>query len=102
MRRQTKKTNIPEITRLAVARRDGGKCVICGNPNAEPNAHIVPRSRGGLGVPENIITLCADCHYKFDQTPLRSIYKELIAEYMEQRYTGWNENELVYRRDKDA
>ena len=40
-----------------VLERDG-RCVICGANDGQPVAHIVARSHGGLGIPENIVTLC--------------------------------------------
>lgn len=49
--------------------RDGRKCqariadgTVCGEPRWIHHHHIIPRSRGGLDVPENIITLCASHH----------------------------------------
>ena len=38
-----------------------GRCACCGRP-IEHFHHIVPRSKGGSDVPENIIGLCKDCH----------------------------------------
>lgn len=38
-----------------------GRCACCGR-TIEHYHHIVPRSKGGSDVPENIIGLCKDCH----------------------------------------
>ena len=38
-----------------------GRCACCGRP-IEHFHHIVPRSKCGSDVPENIIGLCKDCH----------------------------------------
>lgn len=44
--------------------RDGFKCRHCGaNQNLHVH-HIVPRSKGGKNHPDNLITLCFDCHSK--------------------------------------
>ena len=40
-----------------------GRCACCGRP-IEHFHHIVPRSKGGSDVPENIVGLCKDCHDK--------------------------------------
>ena len=31
-----------------------------------PNAHYISRAHGGLGIEENIVTLCLDCHNNYD------------------------------------
>lgn len=40
------------------------ECQICGKtvPNSLETHHIVPRRFGGSDQPENLVTLCADCH----------------------------------------
>jgi hypothetical protein len=48
--------------------RDGHKCRICGaSSRKDPNVrlevhHIIRRADGGTDVPENVVTLCHDCH----------------------------------------
>lgn len=97
MRKQTKATNIPKNVKDAVARRDGGRCIICGRYGA-PNAHFISRGQGGLGIEENIVTLCEECHRRYDQTAERRIYRDMIADYLRQKYIGWDETKLVYRK----
>ena len=59
--------DISQKVKAAVWERDGGCCVICGRRDtAAPNAHYIRRSRGGLGIAENIVTLCAECHRRQD------------------------------------
>ena len=48
--------------------RDGEKCRICGKSSFKDNAnlevhHIIQRAYGGTDVPENVVTLCEDCHH---------------------------------------
>ena len=46
--------------------RDGYTCQKCGKSNVVLNAHhIIFRSKGGSDRPDNLITLCEDCHQKF-------------------------------------
>jgi 5-methylcytosine-specific restriction endonuclease McrA len=55
------------LTRRAVFARDGGRCVYCGGP-ANSVDHVVPRSRGGRHVWENVVAACRKCnHIKGDR-----------------------------------
>ena len=92
--------NIPRRVKAAVWERDGGECVICHSSNAAPNAHLIRRSRGGLGVEQNILTLCGKCHDKYDsgrQDETDELYCWLKA-YLMSQYPGWNEKRLVYNK----
>ena len=47
--------------------RDGYKCRVCGNSKYKDGAklevhHIIRKADGGTDVPENVVTLCEDCH----------------------------------------
>lgn len=52
---------IPEPVRAAVYRRDRGKCVRCGNRQGLDFEFIVPPSKGGTSVVENVQLLCTRC-----------------------------------------
>ena len=55
------------LTRKAVFARDGGRCVYCGAA-ATSLDHVVPRSRGGEHVWENVVSACGRCnHVKADR-----------------------------------
>jgi 5-methylcytosine-specific restriction endonuclease McrA len=54
-----------KITRKAVLARDAYKCQYCGREAAGMTVdHVIPRSRGGLSVWENIVASCAPCNRK--------------------------------------
>ena len=102
MSKMSKACAIPRKVKEAVWERDGGCCILCGNPHASPNAHIVPRSRGGMGIEQNIVTLCPDCHRAFDQgTDRRKLYQQ-VSQYMAEIYPGWNPQNLIYRKWENA
>ena len=61
-----------------------------------PNAHYISRSRGGLGIPEDIVTLCDRCHFEFDHGKTTEIYQKQIKEYLEKQYENWPSINLVY------
>jgi hypothetical protein len=55
---------IPEDVRIAVWRRDGGKCARCGSREKLEYDHIVPVSKGGSNTARNIELLCESCNRK--------------------------------------
>lgn len=99
--KRAKALAISPATKRAVYERDGGICVCCGAPGL-PEAHYIARSRGGLGIEENILTLCRKCHDRYDRGAMRD--RERMAEYFRSyltgKYRGWNEAALIYRKKK--
>lgn len=75
MRKETSKTKIPEKTKKAVWARDGG-----------------------LGIEENIVTLCNKCHEDFDQAEKRKHMQAYIRHYLKMKYPDWDETKLVYKK----
>jgi 5-methylcytosine-specific restriction endonuclease McrA len=52
-----------KISRRALFARDGWRCVYCGTGGVRLTLdHVVPRSRGGGSVWENVVTSCAPCN----------------------------------------
>jgi len=59
------------ITRRAVFARDSWTCQYCGRTSHLTVDHVLPRSRGGGSVWENIVTSCAPCNRrKGNRTPV--------------------------------
>ncbi len=57
------------LSRRGVFLRDGGECQYCGR-SAENVDHVVPRSRGGDHIWENVVASCRRCNSaKKDRTP---------------------------------
>lgn len=98
MRRETKATSIPRAVKDAVFRRDNMCCIVCGSIYGLPNAHFIARSHGGLGVEENILTLCPECHREYDQSPNRRFYREKFRAYLKSKYPNWDESKLIYKK----
>jgi len=42
--------------------RDGYRCELCGSQEDLHVHHIIPRSEGGDNSPDNLVTLCEECH----------------------------------------
>ena len=107
MRIDTKARSIPKAVKIRVAERDSIDgwpcCVFCGRPTPDggiewSNAHYISRAQGGLGKEENTLTLCPDCHRRYDQSTDREEMRGYFREYLMDHYPGWNEKELVYRK----
>lgn len=104
--KRSKATDISMSVKKNVWKRDNGCCVICGNSyNVMPNAHYVPRSKGGLGIEENIFTACTrltknDCHYKFDNGTKEEKEKlrKIVRDYFISIYPNWNKEILYYKK----
>ena len=53
------------ISRRVLFARDGWQCAYCGTSgNRLTLDHVVPRSRGGTSVWENVVTSCAPCNHR--------------------------------------
>jgi len=102
--RRAKAVAIPTKVKKRVAERDeidGWTCCVnCGSPNGLPEAHYIARSDGGLGIEQNIVTLCRDCHNKFDfgRREERIEIGNHIKEYFMSIYPDWNEEDLIYKK----
>lgn len=99
MNRRTKALAIPKTVKEAVFERDRGVCVLCGSYLGEPVAHVIRRSRGGLGIEKNIVTLCPRCHREYDEGRDRNkLYVRLVA-HLKGFYPDWNKEDMVYRKE---
>ena len=94
--KRTKALEISPKVKAKVYERDGGCCIWCGSPAGQPNAHYIPRSRGGLGIEENVLTLCWPCHMRYDQTTDRVDMERYFTGYLIDHYPGWDEKNLYY------
>ena len=99
MHKSTKSCDIPISVKKRVWERDNHQCVICGSTyTAAPNAHYIPRSHLGLGIEENIVTLCLGCHCDYDNSAKRPLYAARIRDYLKMCYPDWDESKLTYKK----
>ena len=75
---------VPNNTRLAVYRRDGYLCALCGNGGHLQIHHAIPRAAGGSDFVENLITLCPRCHAAVHGTLMPEMPDYCTPEWMEQ------------------
>ncbi|WP_312093410.1 HNH endonuclease [Aminipila sp.] len=96
--RQTNACDISPRVRAKVKERDGGNCVICGNNRGIPNCHYIARSHGGLGIEQNIVSACVECHHNYDNGDKREEYGARIRTYLMEHYLDWHEEDLIYKK----
>lgn len=96
--KRAKALAISSKTKAIVYERDNGLCVVCGSYEGLPEAHYIRRSRGGLGIEKNIVTLCRRCHDNFDFGTIseRQQLDDVIRQHLQSKYDDWNEEELYY------
>lgn len=100
--KRTKACEISKKTKLIVYERDRGCCIFCGKIGL-PEAHVIPRSHGGLGCPENIITVCRSCHDKLDNSTNRKKMLFYAIQYLKVFYPDWKKENFIFdkwRKDK--
>jgi 5-methylcytosine-specific restriction endonuclease McrA len=69
-----------KISRRALFARDGWRCVYCGTSGGRLTLdHVVPRSRGGESVWENVVTSCAPCNLRKGNRLPEEVSMELRA-----------------------
>ena len=96
--RRAKACDIPKKVKEIVWERDGQRCIICGSHYAMPNSHFIRRSQGGLGIEENIVTMCQRCHSMYDQYIDRKAMEAFVENYLRSKYPGWDREKLIYRK----
>ena len=76
------------LSRRAVFVRDGHRCQYCG-ASAENIDHIIPRSRGGEHVWENVVAACRPCNTRKEDRLLHEVGFVLRRKPMAPRELTW-------------
>ena len=76
------------LNRRAVFARDGHRCQYCG-ASAENIDHVVPRSRGGEHVWENVVAACRPCNTRKEDRLLHEVGFVLRRKPMAPRELTW-------------
>lgn len=100
MTKQTRAKAITKTVKKAVWERDNGECIICHSPDADPSCHYIRRSQGGLGILENIVTLCARHHLMLDSpnSPEQKLLRARVSEHLEKHHPGFPDEKRIYRK----
>lgn len=83
MNNRTKAVDVSQAVRKQVLQRDAYRCIFCRKSDALTMAHVIPRSQGGLGIAENLVTACSKCHWKMDRTHYREYYLEYAQKHLD-------------------
>lgn len=52
-----------------------------------------------MGIEENIVTLCPECHYQEDFGQDTKLYEDYIENYLKGIYGAkWNKEKLIYKK----
>lgn len=95
-------TSIPYSVKEIVWERDNHKCILCHKyvPLECACCHFIPRSQGGLGIPENIFTACNNCHNEQDNGKYTLELGNRVEQYLRKIYgKSWNKNNLIYKKE---
>lgn len=108
--KQAKAHEFSPATRQIIKERDGG-CIFCKMEYHMEGAnefaltmrsimHYIPRSQGGLGIPENGAVGCQWHHEMLDNgnTGRRDEMLRIFKGYLKERYPHWSEKNLVYSK----
>ena len=94
--KRTLATEIKAKTRKEVIERDK-HCIFCGM-RGNQICHIIPRSRGGLGIKENLVLGCWECHMKLDQSSDRKKLLQIAKNHLQSNYGDFDESSLKYKK----
>ena len=53
---------------------------------------------GGLGIEQNIVTLCPECHFKEDMGRDTKLYEQKIKTYLTSKYGELKVSDLIYKK----
>lgn len=98
--KRTKATAIPFSVKKEVYERDKKCCIFCGKPVDIhfANVHLIPRSAGGLGIKENIVTGCFTCHNKMDASVNRLKMMHVAKMHLKYHYPNLDEIEVKFTK----
>lgn len=96
--KRSKACDISPKVRQKVLERDGHRCIICGDNYGLQIAHYVSRARLGLGIPQNLATMCVSCHASMDNGKSHKELQKCVREHLKAHYEDWNEKDLIYNK----
>lgn len=111
MGRRNRATEFKGAAREIIKARDGG-CIFCKMGYKMPPEgtetfglsnfqimHFVPRSQGGLGIPENGAVGCLYHHQMLDNgANTRKEMLQIFEDYLKRSFPHWNKKKLIFRK----
>ena len=96
--KRSKACDISPKVRKEVLERDGHRCIICGANYGLQIAHYISRGRLGLGIPQNLATMCVSCHFQMDNGKYHKELQKCVREHLKAHYEDWDESKLTYSK----
>lgn len=97
MHKRTKACSIKAAVKKRVEERDGHCCIFCGK-YGRGEAHVISRAHGGLGIEQNLITVCRECHFELDDSLSRPLMLEIAKNYLRAFYPDWSVDSVIYKK----
>lgn len=111
--KQARLREFSTASREQIKARDNGRCIFCAAGYRMEGAtwygqsllsimHYIPRSHGGLGIPQNGAVGCQYHHEMLDSGSKgnRDEMLEIFKSYLKDSYPDWDEKNLVYDKWK--
>ena len=109
--KQAKAREFSKKAREEIYNRDHGKCIFCTMEYRMEKAtwlsqeilsvmHYIPRSKNGLGIPQNGALGCQHHHTMLDNgnEGVREEMLQIFREYLQKHYQDWSEDKLTYSK----
>ena len=110
MSKQARAREFNAASRRIIKERDRNQCIFCqmqyhmedvtwSGPGSLSIMHYIPRSRGGLGIPQNGAQGCVSHHEMLDNgnKGRREEMLQLFRTYLQDHYPDWSEDALKSR-----
>ena len=106
MNKRTKALSITWATKKKVYERQHGMSLFSNKPISinECCCHYIPRSKGGLGIEENIVGMTPQEHMIFDNNLIGSHKEESdrmrirARNHLMEHYEDWKEEKLIWKK----
>lgn len=95
---RSKACDVSKEVRQQVLERDHHRCIFCGNQNNLTMAHYISRASGGLGIVENIASVCITCHQALDHSTNRESMLLTFRQYLNYNHPDFLNVDRVYDR----
>jgi hypothetical protein len=109
--RAAKAREFSQKARDEIYHRDAGECIFCAREYEMENItwfekhilsvmHYVPRSKNGLGIPQNGALGC-QYHHQLMDNGSRGKREEMLCifrEHLKSKYQNWNEEDLTWNK----
>ena len=95
--KRSRASDIKPTTAKVVKLRDRA-CILCGSGYHIELHHHISRGRGGMGVKENVVCLCKQCHMDLHSSTRSGQYRKGVENYLKLKYPNWKKENVIYNK----